>query len=217
MWRKTGHFSFVKISTNVAAFCGTGGDVLKKALVTGCLTVISVAFVAGQAPKPRQASSSAVQRPAAAAQRPTVSPTSPAPDLSKQRALLDQYCVVCHNAKLKTANLLLDQLDLSHLSEHGEIGEHVIRKLRAGMMPPAGMKRPDPATLESMIRWMEGEFDRAAVTYVPPPGIHRLNRTEYANAIRDLLALEVDPTKFLPSDDSTRGFDNMDGALTMEQ
>ena len=128
---------------------------------------------------------------------------------------MDQYCVVCHNARLKTANLLLDQLDLTHLAEHGETGELVVRKLRAGLMPPTGMKRPDVTTMESMIRWLEGELDRNAVTFVPPPGIHRLNRTEYANAIRDLLALEVDPAKFLPPDDSTRGFDNIAAALTM--
>src|SRR6266852_4820608 len=83
------------------------------------------------------------------------------------------------------------------------------------MMPPTGMRRPDPATLESLIHWMEHDLDRDAVTHLPPPGLHRLNRTEYTNAIRDLLALEVDATKFLPADDSTRGFDNIAGALTM--
>ena len=82
-------------------------------------------------------------------------------------------------------------------------------------MPPTGLPRPDAATRESLIRWMERELDRDAVTYLPPPGLHRLNRTEYANAIRDLLALEVDATKFLPPDDSTRGFDNIAGTLTM--
>jgi cytochrome c5 len=139
----------------------------------------------------------------------------PDADAATERALVDRYCVVCHNAKLKTANLLLDELDLGHLAAHAEIGEKIIRKLRAGMMPPTGMRRPDPAALESLIRWMENELDRAAVTHEPPPGLHRLNRTEYANAIRDLLGLEVDATKFLPADDSTRGFDNIAGALTM--
>jgi hypothetical protein len=148
------------------------------------------------------------------AKSPTVPPTVPG-DAAAERALIDQYCVVCHNAKLKTANLLLDQLDLAHLGDHAEIGEKVVRKLRAGMMPPTGMRRPDPATLDSLIRWMENELDRSPVTNLPPPGLHRLNRTEYANAIRDLLGLEVDATKFLPADDSTRGFDNIAGALTM--
>src|SRR5580693_6613875 len=132
-----------------------------------------------------------------------------------ERAVVDKYCVVCHNAKLKTANLLLDQLDLAHVGAHAEIGEKVVRKLRAGMMPPTGMPRPDPATTTALIAWMENELDRSAVTYLPPPGLHRLNRTEYTNAIHDVLALEVDATKFLPPDDSTHGFDNIAGALTL--
>ena len=109
----------------------------------------------------------------------------------------------------------LDKLDLAHLGDHAEIGEKVVRKLRAGMMPPTGMPRPDVATREAFITWMESELDRSAVTHLPPPGLHRLNRTEYTNAIRDVLGLEVDATKFLPPDDSTRGFDNIAGALTL--
>ena len=137
--------------------------------------------------------------------------TSPA----RPRALVDRYCVTCHNARAKTANLLLDELDLDDLGGHAEIGEKVVRKLRAGLMPPTGMPRPDRNTLESLIGWMEAELDRHAHTHLPAPGLHRLNRTEYANAIRDLLALEVDATEFLPTDDSTHGFDNIAGALTM--
>jgi hypothetical protein len=123
--------------------------------------------------------------------------------------------VTCHNSRAKTANLLLDQLDLDHLSANAQIGEKVVRKLRAGLMPPTNMRRPDPASTEALIRWMENELDRNAVTYLPAPGLHRLNRTEYANAVRDVLGLEVDATKFLPPDDSTHGFDNIAGALTM--
>jgi hypothetical protein len=136
-------------------------------------------------------------------------------DAARQRQLVDQYCVTCHNSRLKTAGLLLDQVDLAQLGGHPDIGEKVVRKLRAGLMPPSGSRRPDPATLESLVRGMEDTLDRSAAPHLPPPGLHRLNRTEYANAIRDLLALEVDSTKFLPSDDSTRGFDNIAGALTM--
>ncbi|MEP6962727.1 MAG: DUF1592 domain-containing protein, partial [Acidobacteriota bacterium] len=124
-------------------------------------------------------------------------------------------CVGCHNAKANTANLQLDKLDLAHLGDHPEIGELVVRKLRAGMMPPTGLPRPDAASMDSLITWMEGELDKSATLHVPPPGLHRLNRTEYTNAIRDMLALEVDATKFLPADDSTRGFDNIAGALTL--
>ena len=154
-----------------------------------------------------------------AAPRDAVVPTANVPvaaaDPAAQRAIVNQYCVTCHNARLKTAGLLLDQLDLEHLGAHPEIGEKVVRKLRAGLMPPTNNRRPDAPTLESLIRGMEASLDRAAAPHLPPPGLHRLNRTEYTNAIRDLLALEVDASKFLPPDDSTRGFDNIAGALTM--
>ncbi len=136
-------------------------------------------------------------------------------DPSTQRAIVNQYCVPCHNARLKTAGLLLDQVDLEQLGSHPDVGEKIVRKLRAGLMPPTGNRRPDPATMESLVRGMEATLDRAAVPHLPPPGLHRLNRTEYTNAIRDLLDLQVDATKFLPPDDSTRGFDNIAGALTM--
>jgi len=186
-------------------------------LATGGVVVLTVALAAGQSGQttrtPARASTPVVR----AQSRPQAPlATSPAaPTVATPRALVDQYCVVCHNAKLKTANLLLDELDLAHLGDAAETGEKVVRKLRAGLMPPTGMRRPNPETLESLIRWMENALDRSAVPHLPPPGLHRLNRTEYANAIRDLLALEVDATKFLPPDDSTRGFDNIAGALTM--
>jgi mono/diheme cytochrome c family protein len=182
-----------------------------------CLTVLGAAFVSD---RPGLAEQS---KPAPAAQTQSRTPPPDAParppaavtDATAQRALVDQFCVTCHNTKLKTGGLALDELDLAHLGDHAEIGEKVVRKLRAGLMPPTNARRPDAATLEGLIRWMENELDRSARVHVPPPGLHRLNRTEYANAIRDLLALEVDATKFLPSDDSTRGFDNNAGALTM--
>jgi cytochrome c5 len=187
-----------------------------KLLAAGCLTVMSVALLSAQSAQTIRQTAPATK----SAQQTTIpaSPPkakAPAADATAQRGLLDQYCVTCHNAKLKTANLLLDELDIAHLGEHAEVGEKVVRKLRAGMMPPKGMKRPDAATMDAFILWMENELDRSAVTNLPAPGLHRLNRTEYANAIRDLIGLEVDATKFLPPDDSTRGFDNIAGALTM--
>ena len=193
----------------------------QKVLVTSCLALVSVVLVGGQAAPPQQRPIAGAQpRPQApaptAAPRPVASvPAAPAQDVAAQRALMDQYCVVCHNEKLKTANLLLDKIDLAKLSEHREIAEKVVRKVRAGMMPPSGMPRPDPETFEKLITWMEGELDARATPHLPPPGIHRLNRAEYANVIRDLLGLEVDATKFLPPDDSTSGFDNIAGALRM--
>jgi hypothetical protein len=133
---------------------------------------------------------------------------------SPQRAFLDTYCVTCHNARLKSGDLQLDTLDIDGVREHAETGEKIVLRLRAGMMPPAGAKRPDAQTLNSFVTSLENTLDSAEVK-PSSPGLHRLNRTEYANVIRDLLGLEVDATTLLPSDDSTFGFDNMSSALTM--
>ena len=189
-------------------------------LAAGCVAVMSVALVSAQSGQTTRQSTRASGPTTGTQAKPQVpasntNVTAATADVTTQRALIDQYCVTCHNSKAKTANLLLDQLDLAHLSANAEIGEKVIRKLRAGLMPPTKMRRPDPAAMEALIQWMENELDRNAVTHLPAPGLHRLNRTEYANAIRDVLGLEVDAAKFLPSDDSTRGFDNIAGALTM--
>ncbi len=171
-----------------------------------------------------QATGNAQQPPApatATAARPAALPTM-VTSAADEAALLNRYCVSCHNEKLKSGTgpnaeaarkLSLDKFDPAHAHENADVWETVVRKLRAGMMPPAGTRRPEPATYKSMISWLEGELDRTATPYMPPPGLHRLNRTEYANVIHDLLNLEVDPAKYLPSDDSTRGFDNIAGAL----
>jgi hypothetical protein len=117
---------------------------------------------------------------------------------------------------LKTAGLMLDRLDLSRVRENAATLEKVVRKVRAGMMPPpVAVKKPDWVTRQALATGLEKELDKVAVTNLVPPGIHRLNRAEYGNAVRDLLALDVDATKFLPTDDSTRGFDNIAGALTI--
>ena len=129
-----------------------------------------------------------------------------------QHVMLDQYCSQCHNDKSR----MFDRLDTVGVAQQDAAQwEQVVRKVRAGMMPPSGSPRPAPAQLERLISWLETELDKQKTAKLPPPGIHRLNRTEYANSIRDLLALEIDPAKFLPSDDSTRGFDNIAGALTL--
>jgi mono/diheme cytochrome c family protein len=136
-----------------------------------------------------------------------------------QRALLNQYCVSCHNQRGKTQGqeaarkLTLDDLDVTRVADHREAWERVVRKLRAGMMPPAGARRPDKAAYDGLTAWLENELDREAAPFTPPPGLHRLNRTEYANVIHDLLDLDIDPAQYLPSDDSTHGFDNMAGTL----
>jgi mono/diheme cytochrome c family protein len=134
---------------------------------------------------------------------------------AEPRAALDAYCVTCHNAKTKTANLALDTLDLADVGTHADVWEKVVQKVRAGMMPPVGMKRPEERERQALVSWLETSLDRAARA-TPNPGrplAHRLNRAEYTNAVRDLLALEVDVTAMLPPDDSSAGFDNIADVL----
>jgi uncharacterized protein DUF1592/uncharacterized protein DUF1588/uncharacterized protein DUF1585/uncharacterized protein DUF1587/uncharacterized protein DUF1595 len=138
--------------------------------------------------------------------------------LTSQRALLDRYCVTCHNERLKTAALTLDTLDVTNVGAHADVWEKVVRKLRGGLMPPAGLPRPDKSGYEGFNSWLEAELDGAAARN-PDPGrtepFHRLNRSEYRNAIRDLLSLDIDVTSLLPTDDTSYGFDNMAGVLKM--
>ncbi len=138
---------------------------------------------------------------------------------SSPHALINQYCVTCHNQKAKTAGLMLDSLaqdlDTGNVGAHAEKWEKVVLKLRVGAMPPLGMPRPDRATEDSIAAAIETALDRAAAA-APNPGqpvLHRLNRTEYANAIRDLLDLDVDASDLLPTDDSSFGFDNIGSVL----
>jgi len=140
---------------------------------------------------------------------------SPVPShASQQRAVLDRYCVVCHNEQALTAGLALDRMDIEQVSQGAPVWEKVLRKLRGRAMPPAGMPRPDEATYDSLANYLEAELDGAR----PNPGrpvLHRLNRAEYTNAIRDLLALEIDGASLLPADDSGYGFDNIGDVLSV--
>ncbi len=138
------------------------------------------------------------------------------PEVAKYRAMLNQYCVACHTPEgiADRTGLYFREVDLGKMAEHPERTETIIRKLRAGLMPPYPFPRPDEELYENFIAWMEDEIDTTAETYLPAPGLHRLNRTEYTNAIRDLLSLNIDASTFLPPDDSSHGFDNMAGTLT---
>jgi hypothetical protein len=143
---------------------------------------------------------------------------TPAPN-TPARALVNKYCVSCHNQKLKTANLMLDTADAAHVSNSAETWEKVIVKLRSRSMPPPGLPRPDNATYDSAAGWLESELDRAAAAHVNPgrtASLHRLNRTEYANAVRDLVAVEVDAEAMLPPDEQAFGFDTNADALAIE-
>jgi len=134
---------------------------------------------------------------------------------SSPRKILDKYCVGCHNQKLKTGGLTLDSMDLDAIPAQAEIWEKVVRKLRARLMPPPGTQRPDEATYQELKSWLETQLDttNASNPFAGRPLLHRLNRSEYANAIRDLLALEVDVSSLLPPDDAAYGFDNISDAL----
>jgi mono/diheme cytochrome c family protein len=150
-----------------------------------------------------------------AAREPQQTP-APAPSpVSQHRALLDQYCVTCHNQRAKTAGLMFDTMDLAHLSEDAEVWERAVRRLRGGMMPPPGARRPPQASVDSFVSWMETSLDQASAA-APNPGrvaLHRLNRAEYANAVEDLLGLHIDASAFLPKDDEADGFDNVASVL----
>jgi mono/diheme cytochrome c family protein len=134
---------------------------------------------------------------------------------SDHRAVVSQYCVTCHNERLKSGGLVLDPAGVATPETNIEVWEKVTRKLRAGLMPPPGSPRPAPAALDAFAGWLEGGLDRAAARSPNPgrPMLHRLNRSEYANAIRDLLLLEMDPALLLPPDDSAYGFDNVSDVL----
>jgi mono/diheme cytochrome c family protein len=147
-------------------------------------------------------------------QQPPPNPAAAKPS-SPQRALLDRYCVTCHNQRLKTGGLALDAVNVDRVADDAETWEKVVRKLEGGLMPPAGLPRTDRETIGGFTTWLTTSLDRAAAARLNPgPAIlHRLNRSEYANAIRDLLALEIDAKELLPPDDESSGFDNIAGVL----
>jgi hypothetical protein len=137
--------------------------------------------------------------------------------VSSNQALVGRYCAGCHNARLASGGFDFAKLDLQQPEAHAELAEKVIRKLRAGLMPPAGMPRPEPAAAKALAASLETSIDQAAAAHPNPgrPALHRLNRTEYANAVRQLLAVDVDVAPLLPSDDMSHGFDNMADVLTL--
>ncbi len=170
----------------------------------------TVVLVAGDA----QRQAPAVSAPAAAVQGAanTAPPTAAA---SSDAAFLKQYCLSCHNERAKAGGLVLDGLDVGKVSGHAAEWEKVVRKLRTGMMPPVNAPRPPRETLDAFAAALEARLDAAAdpTATLETPALHRMNRAEYANAIRDLLDLEVDVTPLLPADGSSEGFDNLAEAL----
>lgn len=133
----------------------------------------------------------------------------------QHRELLDRYCVDCHNASDWAGGVAFDTLALDAVASEPEVWENTIRKLRGALMPPPGKDRPSAAQTQAMVRWLEGTLDAAAAQHPDPGrvGLHRLNRREYANAVRDLTGLDVNPEALLPRDDAHDGFDNIASAL----
>jgi mono/diheme cytochrome c family protein len=152
---------------------------------------------------------------AAAAPPQTATPVTPG---SPARELVAKYCVSCHNERLKTAGIVLDKADAEQLSNSAETWEKVIVKLRSRAMPPPGVRRPDNATYDAVAEWLETGLDRAALAHPNagrPGDLHRLNRVEYANAVRDLIGVAIDPAAMLPPDEHAFGFDTNADALSV--
>ena len=144
-------------------------------------------------------------------------PAQPRQSVSPQRDFLDQHCVACHNDRLRTAGLTLSGIDLENPQQNAELWEKVVHKLRTGQMPPAGRLQPDHAASHAMASWLTAALDKAAAARPSPGrvGVHRLNRTEYANAVRDLLNLDVDARALLLPDEADEGFDNVAASLAL--
>jgi hypothetical protein len=147
----------------------------------------------------------------------TSQPAASSGDAAAQTALVTRYCITCHNQRLKTGGLTLDNLDVGRAGDHAEVWEKVARKLRSGAMPPPNAPRPARDTYNGFVSWLEHELDRDRALKPNPgrPAIHRLNRAEYTNSIRDLLAVEIDARSMLPGDESSYGFDNIADVLTI--
>jgi len=150
---------------------------------------------------------------------PQTSAVSPAAPATPAAALVTSYCASCHNDRARVGGFSLTAADATQVGRAADVWEKVVVKLRSRSMPPPGLKRPDNATYDAVSHWLEEELDRAAVAR-PNPGrpadLHRLNRGEYANAIRDLLGIDVDAAALLPPDAQAYGFDTNADALSME-
>ena len=163
-------------------------------------------------------SAQAPQQSAAKVVKPAVAHAKPVPGSTpaEQTALVKQYCATCHSDRGKAGDLSLASFDAAKLEQNGALTEKMIRKLRAGMMPPAGARRPEPAVIQAMVASFESRMDKLAALN-PNPGsrpFQRLNRAEYSNAVRDLLNLDVDVSAYLPPDTISHGFDNVADAQT---
>jgi hypothetical protein len=198
-------------------FCTTDG-VPHQRIGYACALLVAVLVASDTARVALHASGTKLAQAPASKMQPRASKTQTAPpDPSVRAELIKQYCVTCHNERLHTGSLVLEGLDMANVADNAATWEKVVRKLRTRTMPPATARRPAFAEYESLIASLETDLDRAWTT-TPNYGrvaLHRLNRTEYVNAIRDLLAVNIDAASFLPPDETSYGFDNIAGALTI--
>ena len=180
--------------------------------IFGCILAAFMGVGYHQTVKPQLSSRAAL--PEATRLQPSSSAASP---VAEYRTVVNSYCVGCHNESVRAAGLLLDQVDVERASEVPEVWEKVVKKLRTRAMPPLGMPRPDEATYDALANYLETTLDRAAEV-APNPGrpvVHRLNRVEYANAVRDLLDVSVEGKSLFPAEDSGKGSDNLAALLTV--
>jgi mono/diheme cytochrome c family protein len=185
-----------------------------KTAFTRCLPVAATSAVIGLL----ASISAQTAGPQPPSERPrTASATAPTAAAALPPAVLKQYCFTCHNDRAKVGGLALDTLSFEHVAADAATWEKVVRKIRTGMMPPSGARRPERSVLDGFASELEARLDQAAVAGagLEAPALHRLNRTEYSNAIRDLLGLDVDVNGLLPSDASSEGFDNIAEALAV--
>ena len=189
---------------------------LHRRLYWACGCVLALLFAASIRLAADREDAQSPARPAAAVQRTEpAAPVAPRAAALPDQALVQKYCSTCHNDRAKTGGISFEGIAVAEAGQHSEIWEKALVKLRGGMMPPQGMPRPDEATMNAFIVALENTLD-AQARRSPDPGfkpVHRLNRTEYGNVIRDLLDIEVDVTDLLPADDESHGFDNIAGVL----
>jgi mono/diheme cytochrome c family protein len=205
----------VPVTTIPRVHRATRHKVLPNTLIA-CAGVALAGAIWVEASRPVEARTAASA--AVAAQAPAAGTAPRAAATTPARELVTSYCVSCHNERLKTGGIALDKADTEQVFNSAETWEKVIVKLRSRAMPPLGVRRPDNATYDAVAGWLETELDRAALAH-PNPGrsadLHRLNRTEYANAVRDLVGVAIDPAAMLPPDEHAYGFDTNADALSV--
>ena len=199
------------IRSEIRTGIATSAALLFCLVLAGTLRSQEQAPAAAATPAPARPQTPAATTVAAPPASPQARPATPA---SPQRALVDQYCIGCHSDRVKSGGLALSTLNLDDVHQNAEVAEKVIRKLRGGLMPPAGAKRPDKEASAAFVTWLENELDKGKLAAAPGRvPLRRLNRREYANAIRDLLGYNVDAKALLPDDNRKGHYDNNASAL----